>query len=93
MKRAVLTDVRKLTLEDVPRPACPDDGIIVQVKAVRSVPLMSKFIITVTTCYSFRECWGRKLQALLTGDFLRTKKDMSGKVRYKKSYFYSFPKE
>ncbi len=33
MKRDVLTDVRKLALEDVPKPACPDDGIIVQVKA------------------------------------------------------------
>jgi len=33
MKRAVLYDIQKLAIEDAPEPPCPDDGLIVQVKA------------------------------------------------------------
>lgn len=33
MKRAVLLDIKKLVLEDIPKPLCPDDGLLMQVKA------------------------------------------------------------
>ena len=33
MKRAILYDINKLDLEDVPRSECPDQGLVVEVKA------------------------------------------------------------
>ena len=32
MKRAILYDIKKLAIEEVPQPKCPDDGLLIQVK-------------------------------------------------------------
>ena len=33
MKRAVLYDIKKLVQEDIDKPQCPDNGLVIQVKA------------------------------------------------------------